>query len=145
MAVAVDMRERLAAALWLALRPSAPRWIWLIVPLVLAPVAARIAHEGLRGMLHAKWRPRYFAQFAGIGRDRSPSAVRARALAPAVARSGVADSKPVGAIPDRLRAGDYRLANACVAAGGRPRSSQPSTVDSPNRVARNAKQSRASA
>jgi hypothetical protein len=54
----------LAAALWLALRPAAPRWIWLLVPLLLAPVVARIAAEGLGGVSHAAWKPRYFAQFA---------------------------------------------------------------------------------
>ncbi len=54
----------LSAALWLALRPAAPRWIWLLVPLLLAPVVARIAAEGLSGISHAVWKPRYFAQFA---------------------------------------------------------------------------------
>jgi hypothetical protein len=56
----------LAATLWLTLRPAAPRWIWLLVPLLLAPVVARVAAEGLRGISRAMWKLRYFAQFAAL-------------------------------------------------------------------------------
>jgi hypothetical protein len=60
----------LILALWLALRPSAPRWIWIAVPMLLLPLGARIATEGLAGAFENVWGLRYFVQFvllAAIG------------------------------------------------------------------------------
>jgi hypothetical protein len=54
----------LVLALWLTLRPSAPRWIWIVVPMLLLPLGARMAAEGLRGLFRNVWRVRYFLQFA---------------------------------------------------------------------------------
>lgn len=56
----------LAVALWLALRAAAPRWIWILVPLLLLPVAAQVTAEGARGWIRPPWRPRYFLQFAAL-------------------------------------------------------------------------------
>jgi len=54
----------LILALWLTLRPSAPRWIWIVVPMLLLPLGARMSAEGLRGLFRNVWRGRYFVQFA---------------------------------------------------------------------------------
>ncbi len=54
----------LVLALWLTLRTSAPRWIWIAVPMLLLPLGARMAAEGLRGLFRNVWRLRYFFQFA---------------------------------------------------------------------------------
>jgi hypothetical protein len=54
----------LILALWLTLRPSVPRWIWIAVPMLLLPPGARMAAEGLRGLFRNVWRARYFLQFA---------------------------------------------------------------------------------
>jgi hypothetical protein len=54
----------LVAELWMTLRPAVPRWVWIVVPMLLLPPAARMVAEGLRGLLRNAWRVRYFAQFA---------------------------------------------------------------------------------
>jgi hypothetical protein len=54
----------LVLELWMTLRPSVPRWFWIVVPMFLLPPAARMAAEGLRGLFRNAWRVRYFAQFA---------------------------------------------------------------------------------
>ncbi len=48
----------LAAAIWFA-----PKWTWVIAPMLLLPLAAQISLEGLRGVSRMVWRARYFAQF----------------------------------------------------------------------------------
>ena len=55
----------LVAAVWFA-----PRWPWVIAPMLLLPLAAQMTAEGFRGMFRMVWRARYFAQFillAAIG------------------------------------------------------------------------------
>jgi hypothetical protein len=55
----------LAAAVWFA-----PRWTWVIAPLLLLPLAAQISAEGLRGLFRMVWSLRYFVHFvllAAIG------------------------------------------------------------------------------
>jgi hypothetical protein len=61
----------LAAAIWLALRPPAIRWIWIGVLLLLAPYAVYVTADG-PGILFRPssyrilCRPRYYAQFAAL-------------------------------------------------------------------------------
>jgi hypothetical protein len=48
-----------ALAMWASLQPKAPAWIWILPAIVLLPLSAQVAAEGLRGLFRMAWRARY--------------------------------------------------------------------------------------
>lgn len=46
----------LAAAIWGTMRLKAPAWIWMVPAVLLLPLAAQVAAEGLRGLFRMVWR-----------------------------------------------------------------------------------------